>query len=192
MYAVKDDLSSLIYYQEQYLNIGSWSRLKLYYPLQNQYGSWKFIKIKKETLKVFALNKEIKREISNKIPGDSWCGTLGAIRRAWRGCLNAGTSGDSISTRRIPICHTVPWQPSYCLDLLNSGGMYCVVPEWKQSTLLHLPTQRRFLIGAERVTCRGLNRSNSLKSHWSRTFLIRDGIHYSRNGIYSRKNISCR
>ena len=30
------------------------------------------------------------------------------------------------------------------------------------------------------------------KSHWSRTFLIRDGIHYSRKGIYSRKNISCR
>ena len=31
-----------------------------------------------------------------------------------------------------------------------------------------------------------------VKSHWSRTFLIRDGIHYSRKGIYSRKNISCR
>ena len=30
------------------------------------------------------------------------------------------------------------------------------------------------------------------KSHWSRTFLIRDGIHYSRKGIYSHKNISCR
>ena len=31
-----------------------------------------------------------------------------------------------------------------------------------------------------------------VKSHWSRTFLIRDGIHFSRKGIYSRKNISCR
>ena len=31
-----------------------------------------------------------------------------------------------------------------------------------------------------------------VKSHWSRTFLIRDGTHYSRKGIYSRKNISCR
>ena len=31
-----------------------------------------------------------------------------------------------------------------------------------------------------------------VKSHWSRTFLIRDGNHYSRKGIYSRKNISCR
>ena len=30
-----------------------------------------------------------------------------------------------------------------------------------------------------------------VKSHWSRTFLIRDGIHYSRKGIYGRKNI-CR
>ena len=29
-------------------------------------------------------------------------------------------------------------------------------------TLLHLPTQMRFLIGGERVTCRGLNPSNSL------------------------------
>ena len=28
--------------------------------------------------------------------------------------------------------------------------------------LLHLPTQMRFLIGGERVTCRGLNLSNSL------------------------------
>ena len=73
-----------------------------------------------------------------EIPGESWCGTLGAMRRAWRGCLNAGTTGDSISTRRIPICHTVPWQPSYCLDLLNSGGVYCGVPECKQITLSHM------------------------------------------------------
>ena len=57
------------------------------------------------------------------------------MRREWRRCLNAGTTGDSISTRRIPICHTVPWQPSYCLNSLNSGGMYCGVPEWKQITL---------------------------------------------------------
>ena len=38
-------------------------------------------------------------------------------------------------------------------------------------------------------------RSAWCKSHWSRTFLIRDGIHYSRKGIYavySRKNTSCR
>ena len=122
----KDGLSSLIYYQENNLNVGSlsWNN-----PLQNQYGSRK---------KVFVLGKEIKREISNEIPVESWCGTLGAMRRAWRGCLNAGTTGDSISTRRIPICHTVPWQPSYCLNLLNSGSMYCGVPEWKQITLLHM------------------------------------------------------
>ena len=46
--------------------------------------------------------------------------------RAWSGCLNAGTLGDTISTRRIPICQTVPWQPSYCLNSLNSGGMTVV------------------------------------------------------------------
>ena len=76
--------------------------------------------------------------LSKEIPGESWCGTLDAMRRAWRGCLNAGTTGGSISTRRIPICHTVPWQPSYYLNSLNSGGMYCVVPEWKHITLLHM------------------------------------------------------
>ena len=31
-----------------------------------------------------------------------------------------------------------------------------------QVILLHLPTEMRFLIGGERVTCRGLNLSNSL------------------------------
>ena len=87
-----------------------------------------------------------------------------------------------------------------------------------QLLLLHLPTQMRFLIGGERVTCRGLKLTNSLGKQqlelWTRTwsrcapwncgkfvhrsawckkpFLIRDGIHYSRKGIYSRKNISCR
>ena len=97
--------------------------------------------------------------------------------------------------------------------------------------LLYLPTQIRFLIGGQRITCHWSrpndalgrtklndtlgkqqlelwahmwsccapwNRGNlctgrpDVKSHWSRTFLIREGIHYSRKGIYSRKNISCR
>ena len=40
------------------------------------------------------------------------------------------------------------------LSLFN----YC----FKYNSLLHLPTQMRFLIGGERVTCRGLNLSNSL------------------------------
>ena len=84
------------------------------------------------------LLEETSRDLEGNIPVESWCGTLGAMRRAWRGCLNVGTTGDSISTRRIHICHTVPWQPSYCLNSLNSGGMYCGVPEWKQIALLHL------------------------------------------------------
>ena len=93
-------------------------------------------------------------------------------------------------------------------------------------SLLYRPTQIRFLIGGERVTCHWSKPNDTLgrtklndalgkqqlelwtrtwsrcapwnrgrpdvKSHWSRTFLIRDGIHYSRKGIYSRKNISYR
>ena len=58
--------------------------------------------------------------------------------------------------------------PIQTLIITLLRNVILTVPEGAWTTcgyfeLLHLPTQMRFLIGGERVTCRGLNLSNSLR-----------------------------
>ena len=67
------------------------------------------------------------------------------------------------------MCRNFQWQNSMTDVTLLLYGLYADAPRksnndgvYIQSSLLHLPTQMRFLIGGERVTCRGLNLSNSL------------------------------
>ena len=93
---------------------------------------------------------------------------------------NSNTFPDWRRTCHVPLVKTqwrsrankTQWRPRETTTL--NFGLAC-------DQVVHLETAGNLCTGQPDV-----------KSHWSRKFLIRDGIHYSRKGIYSRKNISCR